>query len=59
MEHCFSVHTSVQADCVWSTKKLASESQTLAVQTHFVIWHARDIGVIGISKSTNQLDYIV
>ena len=32
---------------------LASESQTLAVQTYFVIWHARDIGVIGISKSTN------
>jgi len=31
------------------TVDLASESQTLAVQTYFVIWHARDIGVIGIS----------
>jgi len=38
---------------------LASESQTLAVQTYFVIGHARDIGIIGIRKSTNQLDYIV
>ncbi len=39
--------------------RLASESQTLPVQTNFVIWHARDIGVIGINESTNQLDYIV
>ena len=39
--------------------RVASESQTLAVQTYFVIGHARDIGIIGIRKSTNQLDYIV
>jgi len=49
----------VNRRCDAPTLYLASESQTLAVQTYFVIGHARDIGVIGIRKSTNQLDYIV
>ena len=35
---------------------VASESQTLAMQTHFVIWHARDIGVIGISNQLINFD---